>query len=259
MTNYGPVPGPAGPPPGSPPPWYGDAPAYGTPAGYDQRPEPGFDPKSVHPLDWIAMGGGMLALIFSFFAYYSYRPTFAESSGECAHPGGVPGAARGVLDDLCNGADAGAWHGFFGWFGVLLGLLAAGLVAFAVFVPAANPPGRARFLAVGAAGLGVLSTLIALAVVPDFPELKDFTASVGGSYSSSAYDKSISNGHGFSYWMVLILLLVITTVSLLRIRNGDAQSAGSARQAAGHGYPAPGQHAAPPAPPPPPGQWAGPP
>jgi hypothetical protein len=173
----------------------------------------------VNPLDWAVLGAAALGLIFSFFAYYSYHPTLAESRGECAHPETIPRPVRGLLNIACNTGTAGAWHGFFGWFGVLLALLAAGLVAFAAFLPRADPRGRSRVVAFGAAGLGLLSTLIALAVIPDWPALTDRVASIGGSYSRSLYDSSIVDGHGFSYWVVLVLLCLLTLVTFLRMRQ----------------------------------------
>jgi hypothetical protein len=196
---------------------------YGQPAGNG----PGFDPKSVNPLDWVAMGAGFLALIFSFFAYYSYDPTASERRGpDCLDPSSLPAGAGGIASDLCSGgATASAWHGFFGWFGVLLGLVAAGLVAFAVFAPTGKVPAATRLIALGAAGLGLLWTLIALLVIPDWPKLKDFAASVGGSFSSSDYDKNIANGHGFSYWIVLIMLIAVTAATFQRYRQTSCSAA----------------------------------
>jgi hypothetical protein len=205
MTDYEPAHGAPAPPPGPP------LPGSGQPAGYGQRRVGGFDTKAVNPLDWVAMGAGVLALIFSFFAYYSYNATSFEKATECARPASA-GPLRGLLSDLCGGTTVGAWHGFFGWFGVLLALVAAGLVAFAALVTQLKPPAWTRLAALGAAALGLLSTLIALAVVPDWPAIAQYSAF----YTSSQYDKDISNGHGFSYWLVLILLLVLTAATFLR-------------------------------------------
>jgi len=90
--------------------------------------------------------GGLL-FVFSFFAYYTYHPTAAETRTECDQPTNVPVEARGVLNDLCSGASAGAWHGFFGWAGVGLGLLASAFIAVTVFSRRGRPSGRLRQLA----------------------------------------------------------------------------------------------------------------
>ena len=244
LTNFGPIQGPADPPAWSPPPGSRQPSGYGQPTGYGPAAEasqlagfgPGreatFDATSVDLLDWLAMGVAVLAFIFSFFAYFSYQATSAESRGECTRLAELPGQARGLARELCGGATAGAWHGFFGWFGVLLGLLAAGLVAYTAFVHHPNPPVRTRRLALGIAGLAVLSTLIALVDIPDWPALQSFAANVGGSYSSSQYDKNISNGHGFSYWIVLIALAALTVVTLLQLRHTGATTSTSAAEAA---------------------------
>ena len=270
MTDYGPAQGPQGPTPATPPPAYGPPPTYGPPSsyappsGYGPPPEsrPSFEAKSVNPLDWVTIGAGLLALVFSFFAYYGYEATAFESAGECRDPSSVPAEGRGILSDLCGGATASAWHGFFGWFGVLLGLLAAGLVTGAVLVGPAKESATTRVLAFGAAGLGVVSTLIALLVIPDWPELQDFVASVGGSFSSSDYDKSIDNGPGFSYWIVLVLLAVIAAATFQRYR----QTSGADRRSFGPPPATPPGYVQAPdppdttpqqpwAPPPPPAQW----
>jgi hypothetical protein len=173
----------------------------------------------------------VVALIFSFFGYFSYDATAAESRTECTHPGGLPVQARGLAHELCSGATVGAWHGFFAWFGVLLGVVAAGLVAYAVFVPHVNAPLLARRLAFGAAALALLSTLIALVIIPDWPALQSFAASVGGSYSRGQYDKNVSNGHGFSYWIVLITLAALTGMTFLQLRRSSDRASMSTREA----------------------------
>src|SRR5690349_18600981 len=106
--SYGPPPGPSeqsGPPPGG---------GYGPPTGYGSAPSSGakIDPKSASPLDWAAAGAGVLALIFSFFAFYTYDAK-GQAKEACSAAGSqVPP----VLKPLCSGDSASAWHGFFGWF-----------------------------------------------------------------------------------------------------------------------------------------------
>src|SRR3954467_7669138 len=89
--TFQPPPHPPGgnPPPPPPPSQWGPA-----PGGANQQ----FDPKTVNSLDWVIMGAGVLIFIFSFVSYYTFSAggfTVSES----------------------------AWHGFFGWFAMLLALI----------------------------------------------------------------------------------------------------------------------------------------
>ena len=129
MTAYGPPSGPpagppSGPPPGSPPPPPPGG-GYGPPASYGSGPGPSgtgkFDPKTVNPLDWGVLGAALLALIFSFFAFYAYDPKGIAKT-ECSSR---QASLNSVEKQLCGGDTASAWHGFFGWFGVLLLVIAA--------------------------------------------------------------------------------------------------------------------------------------
>ncbi|MDT4899473.1 MAG: hypothetical protein QOJ78_403, partial [Pseudonocardiales bacterium] len=142
MTAYGPPgppppPGGYGPPPQQPggygpppqqPGGYGPPPGgYGPPPGGGYgAPKPGFDPKTVNPLDWAAVAAGVLALIFSFISYYTDGTSI---SGSC--PAGA---------SVNNNASESAWHGFFGWFGTLLALVGAGLIALDLFAPQVKLP-----------------------------------------------------------------------------------------------------------------------
>ncbi|MDT4983006.1 MAG: hypothetical protein QOF95_496, partial [Pseudonocardiales bacterium] len=70
--GYGP------PPPGAQPPGYGAPPPpgnpYGAPGGSPYgAPGPGFDPKSVNPLDWGIIAAGVLAFIFSIVSFYKAK------------------------------------------------------------------------------------------------------------------------------------------------------------------------------------------
>src|SRR3954452_15250103 len=101
MTFQPPPPPPGGNPPPPPPPGqWGPPPGGGYPA-----PQGGFDPKSVHALDWSIIGAGLLVFILSFFDWYTVDVRGFGSGGESA------------------------WHGFFGWFAVLLAVAGSVLVA----------------------------------------------------------------------------------------------------------------------------------
>lgn len=268
MTAYGP---PGAQPPPPPPGGYGPPPGgYTQPSGGSYgTPRRRFDPKSVDPLDWGILGATVLAFIFSFFAYYTYDPK-GPAKQTCSQIDQLPSSVRGPLQDLCGGDSAGAWHGFFGWFGVLLALIGAAFVAIALFAPQLRMPFPARLAALAAFVLGVIFTLVALGPIPNWPPV----ANLG--IDNSQYDKGISEGHGFSYWIVLVLLIIATALCFLRFQRTGGQlpkfgtRGGSGTPSggyAGQGYTAPatygqpqGGYAPPPgAPPGPPPGYAPPP
>jgi len=160
-----PPPPPGSPPPPPPPP--GEGQPYGSPPPYQPPPPPppeqpayqppyqppppaqppyspppasqwsapaagpsGIDPKAINPLDWVLMGIGVLALIFSFFGFYT-------------------GTASG--DGFSHSDSISAWHdvaggGFFAWIGVILALLGAVILALALFSPTTQLPWAARLI-----------------------------------------------------------------------------------------------------------------
>jgi hypothetical protein len=172
--NPGPVPGPTPPPYGAP------NPGGFNPAGYNPNTaangSPGaaspiaFDPAALHRFDWAILGAGLLAMLFSFFDYY----TFSASDG-------IYSAS----------ASASAWHGFFGWFGALCAFAAAGVLLVQLLgrLPA-NLPGR--LLTLGGFALATLCVLLAFVIHPG-------TGYVGAGFHA---------GHGFSYWVSLIVVIV---------------------------------------------------
>jgi len=225
--TYGPPPGPPpGPQPGQPgqpgggygqPPQgggYGQQPGqgqYGPPQQYGQPQgqyppaqygppgqhggqhggpaKPGFDFSKVDPFDWGAIAAGILAFIFSTFDYYtaSYSGGFGSQS-----------------------ADESAWNGFFGWFGTLLALAAAVLVALAVFAPHVKLPYPMRLVALGAWALSLISTIIALFVFPeDVPDVS-----------------GVDTGRGFGYWASLIVIIAGGVLTYLSFQKGGGNLAG---------------------------------
>jgi hypothetical protein len=210
---------------------YGAPQQYGQPQHYGQYGGPqaqhsspakkSFDFNSVDKLDWGIMGAGVLALIFSLFEYYT-----ASAKGQLKQA-----CDQGVLSgDSCSGSES-AWHGFFGWFGVLLLLAAAAITALVVFAPQVKVPFPARLVALGAAVLGLLFTFIALFVTPE-PSVP------GGLPPGTSLDDFIDFGRGFSYWIILILALAATALAFLRFQQtgGDLAavfSGGAKKQSTG--------------------------
>lgn len=177
--------------PPAPPPGPGQPGQFGPPPGGGYPPPSGqgrpgggapFDPKTVNPLDWGILGATLLILIFSFFDYYT-----VTVSG-----GGFSASASGS-----------AWHGFFGWFAVLLSLVGGGAIAVDLFAPQTKLPVAARLAALGAFALATISVILALFVVP----IDD------GGFSG------VDTGHGFSYWASLILIIAALVLTLMRFQQ----------------------------------------
>src|SRR5436309_15778274 len=92
--------------------------------------------RSRRPLDLVIIAAGALALIFSFFGYYTVTVVNVSST-------------------------TSAWHGLWGWLSVVLAVTAALLVAFSAAVP--EQAARLPYLAAAVSfGLALLSALIAL-------------------------------------------------------------------------------------------------
>jgi len=112
------------------------------PAGMPQVKK-GVDLSKISLFSWLVMGGGVLAFIASFLPYYSYDL----------------GSFLGINIGHFSG---NAWHGFFGWFGMLLLLAAGVIVALGIFTDFKNPM-TPMFTLIGA-GAGFLCVLLALFV-----------------------------------------------------------------------------------------------
>jgi hypothetical protein len=219
-----PPPPPGGPPPPPPPPPPGGQP----PGGQWGAPPPGgygsggsFDPKSVNPLDWGILAAGALAFIFSFVSYYSYKAKVSS--------GGVSFSSGTV--------HWSAWHGFFGWFAMLLALIGSALVAVSLFAPQVKMPVPARLAGLGAYALATLSVILALFVIP------------GDTGGSGAFGVHVDKGHGFGYWISLIVIIAGLVLSLMRFQQSGGVLPGALSKMPNIG----GRTGGPPPPPPPAG------
>lgn len=188
--TFQPPPGDTPPPP--PPGQWNPPPGggYGPPPGGHSAPRTGFDPKSVNTLDWAVVGLGALLLLFSFFSYYS-------------------------LDLGPYGSDStGAWHfsngSFIAWFAMVFAVLGCAAVAVEVFAPQVQLPQPNRVLSVELLGLGSVLYLLAIFVHPKF------------------YDEhGLSFGHGFSFWLSLVMAIAATVLSLMRLQQGGGRLPGA--------------------------------
>jgi hypothetical protein len=146
----------------------------------------------VNPNDWVLMVIALAVLVFSFFEFYTYDP-----------------AGGG-----CCGVTNGAWHGFLGWAAVMLILIAGVGVAAAVLAPRPMRRIPVRLIAVILAAFALLFLVIAIFVIPD-GEYQGVTI------SSDATD----SGHGFSFWIILILAVVFLALCVTRYhRTGGSFS-----------------------------------
>jgi hypothetical protein len=141
----------------------------------------GFYASAVNPMDWGILGVGFLVIIFSFFDYYTVSVRFAGFS---------------------ESDSASAWHGFFGWFAALVALIATALVALEIFAPTVKVPFPIRLVSLGGYALATLCVILALFIYP------------GSGYSGPG-----GVGHGFSYWISLVLIIGGTVLSVLRLKE----------------------------------------
>jgi len=144
----------------------------------------------VNSLDWGIIGAGVLAFIFSLFDYYTIEVSFGGFS---------------------SSGSASAWHGFFGWFAALLAVAGAALVAMELFAPQVKLPIATRLAGLGCFAVATLFVIIALFVFP------------GGDVSGPGVDE----GHGFGYWVSLIVIIAGTVLSLMRLQQTGGKLPGA--------------------------------
>jgi hypothetical protein len=147
--------------------------------------------QGAHKFDLGIMAAGVLTFLVGFMPFY----TLSVGAGGFAASGSW-----------------NAWHGFFGWFGVLCALAGAVVVALSLLTKVALPVPVYQ-AAAGAFGLATICMILALFVNP-LPSC----GGLGG----------CSSGHGFGYWVALILVLAGLALSVLRMREETATKASAA-------------------------------
>lgn len=141
--------------------------------------------KQADRLDLATIGAGVLAFLASLMPYYTVS-----------------------VDVLGSGASSSvnAWHGFFGWFGAVLAL--AGAAVLAAKILGVSLPFPVRTTVVGLFAAGAVCTLLALFVVP------------GGSCEDVVLMGDvcdmIDQGHGFGYWLALVSTLGGSALAAMR-------------------------------------------
>lgn len=135
--------------------------------------------RSAHPFDLAIIAAGVLAFIFSLFPYYKASYSAA------------------ILGD--TSVSTSAWHGFFGWFAALVALAVAVLLALHLMGIRPLDASLTRLVALGGFALALLCTVLALFIIPGKAEVD-----------------GIDFGHGFGYWLSLIVILAGLALSFLR-------------------------------------------
>ena len=132
--------------------------------------------QGAHRYDLGIIGAGVLAFIFSLFPYYTVDFSVVSESFT-------------------------AWHGFFGWFGTLCALAGAGLLVAKLLGATLSIPLRLTVLALF--GVALLCTMLAWFVWPG-----------GGCQGIQACEDA--TGHGFGYWLSLIVIAAGTALAFMR-------------------------------------------
>ena len=149
----------------------------------------------------------MLTFIFSFFSWYTYDAKGCGSFGGCVS----------VTDT--------AWGGFLTLLAVLLVLVATAMIVLELFMPHVKLPVPNRLIGLGCYALAALLTILAIFVIPGL-------SVAGVDVPDSAYD----SGHGFGFWVGLILILAGAVLSFLRFQQTGGQlPIGGQRPGGSHG------------------------
>jgi hypothetical protein len=130
---------------------------------------------------------------------------------------------------------ASAWHGFFGWFAALCALLGAVAVGVSIFAPEVKMPVPARLAGLALFAVATLCVILAIFIIP------------GGSVPANS---GIHKGHGFAFWIDLILIIAGLVLSLMRFQQSGGVLPGALGKLPNIGGHGPGGT---PPPPPPPG------
>lgn len=169
---------PQTPPPAEPPPSSGAGSSFSA----DQMKS---SVQEAHQFDLGIIVVGVLTFIFSLIpSYYTAHISFS-------------GVGASYHDNF------NAWHGFWGWFAALLALAAAIVVAAQIF-GGWRPPPFMPMVVLGLFGLALLCTLIA--------------GLTWAGVDTAGVDIGKYTGHGFSYWVSLLLIIAGTALAFLRYR-----------------------------------------
>lgn len=129
-------------------------------------------------------------------------------------------------------AHINAWHGFFGWFAALVALVGSAAVAMALFAPQVKLNAPPRTIALVAYAVATVCVILAIFIIPiDAPS-------------------EVNLGHGFGFWISLIVIIVGLLLSLMRFQQTGGQLPGALSKIPDIGSRGPGGNQPPPPPPP---------
>jgi hypothetical protein len=138
------------------------------------------------------MAAGLVAFIASLLPFYTVSVNLAGIGG--------------------GSASVSAWHGFFGWFAILVALATSIVVALAVF-GLVKLPMPMHQVAAGGFGLALLCLILTLFIDP---------AGCGG---ASAFGVHCDIGRGFGYWLALVAVIAGFGLAVMRMRETEAKTA----------------------------------
>jgi hypothetical protein len=182
-----PTPEPTEPDASTPPP---AAPAPSGPDYAAQASQAADKLKAGNPLDLGIIGAGLVAFIASLMPFYTVSVSILGTS---------------------TGSSANAWNGFLGWFGVLVAVVAAGLLVTKLLGISLSLPVPLRDAVLGLFAVATLCLLVALFVTP------------GGGCDDAGIDglcDGIDIGRGVGYWLALLAAIAGTALSFMR-RSAD--------------------------------------
>lgn len=173
---------------------------------YVPLPQP-YRRRVAHPLDWLAAGAAAVAFGCSFLAFYSTTVTLSGP------PAGTTSAGPVVFRRTQR---VNAWHGFFGWFAVVLALVAAALIILAI----AQARLPTRVLALVAAGAAAVFILIAAAVTPSMP-IDDQGRNALRQARGFGLDFRLTIDHerAVGYWLVLAAIVLALLLIMIRLQH----------------------------------------
>ena len=157
-----------------------------TPAGTGSTPDASAAVealKGADRLDLATIGAGLLAFVASLMPYYTV-------------------SVKGF-----GGSSATAWHGFFGWFGVLCAVAAAVLLTLKIVGVSLPIPVRTAVL--GLFGVATACTLLALLVFPG-------GGCDDGLFVGDSVCDMVDEGHGVGYWVALLSVGAGTALAAMR-------------------------------------------
>lgn len=195
---------------------YGAQPAaapFGAPAAvpYGAQPvaaRPAIDFSKISIFEWLVMGGGLLAFIFSFL------PAFKFTGFTCS--GTIMGVnvcdeVNSELGYLFNGASTSvnAWALFVAWAGALLLLFAAAAMAAKVFANLRQA--MLPLITLALAGLGFVLVLLGLFVNPTNSEIKQGLDEV----NSLGINIGLKWTREVGYWLMLICAIAVVVGAVM--------------------------------------------